>query len=133
MYLFGTNLPIKKRIDVSLTYCYGFGSISRDRFLAKLGYNLYNKVSVLERFSMKSQEFFIPLLIKSKVKKRVGVFFRQKIIRHITKIKREKTLRALRHFFCLPVRGQRTRKNAQTQKSKRINRKKIAVPKKKKK
>jgi ribosomal protein S13 len=38
---------------------------------------------------------------------------------HINKLKDIRTVRGIRHKFCLPVHGQRTRTNASTQRTKR--------------
>ena len=46
------------------------------------------------------------------------VRIKRRIQFHINKLKDIRTVRGIRHKFCLPVRGQRSRTNAKTQKKK---------------
>ena len=85
----------------------------------------------INQIILKKKDLLISELIKGRIKKKIGVLFKQIFFRNLINLKK-KTLKALRHSLFLPVRNQRTRKNAQTQKSKQRNRKKIAIPKKKK-
>jgi ribosomal protein S13 len=129
MYILGTSINNKKKLHVSLTECFGFGECSKQRFKAKTGYNLRKNI---DQTILKKKDLLVSELIKGRIKKKIGVLFRQIFFRNLITIRKKKTLRALRHSLFLPVRNQRTRKNAQTQKSKQKNRKKIAIAKKKK-
>lgn len=53
-------------------------------------------------------------------------FMRREESRNITTYKKLRTYRGLCHILNLPVRGQRTHTNAQTQKNKRLSRKKMS-------
>jgi small subunit ribosomal protein S13 len=57
-------------------------------------------------------------------------FIQREELRNIDMYKKLRTYRGLCHVLQLPVRGQRTHTNAQTQKNKRINRKKMSYRKK---
>jgi ribosomal protein S13 len=67
------------------------------------------------------------------VGKRVGIFLKHLLFLRMKSLRRLKMLRSFRHSLFLPVRGQRTRKNAKTQKKKKKDKKKIQIPNKKKK
>jgi len=130
MYIFDSLISDKKRIDLALNACFGVSKKSSIGILAKLGYNLGSHFKYNRFF--KRKDFFIPLIVKKKIiKRKVGVGLRQLLFFRMKKIKRLKTLRSFRHFLFLPVRNQRTRKNAQSQKIKEKIEEKLPFQKKK--
>jgi ribosomal protein S13 len=136
MFILQTILSEKKRLDISLLDCFGLSHTSTLRIYSKLGYNFGFKNKKIKNhlndFNLIKMEWFIPQMIR-----RLHIIhtikLRYSLYNSLKKIKALKTLKGFRHTLFLPVRGQRTKKNAQTQKSKRLNRKKVVVSKKKKK
>jgi len=134
LFIFDNIISEKKQIDFAMLDCYGIGKMSRIRFLARLGYNFGSKKSFLQRKSLKKVEYFVYLIFEKKIiRTKVGYGLKLFVLDRLNKIKKSKTTKGLRHLQFLPVRGQRTRKNAGTQKSKRPGRKKMPVAGKKKK
>ena len=72
------------------------------------------------------------LRIKDYIESTFGLrsYIKREELRQVEHLKRIKTYRGLRHSLFLPVRGQRTHTNAQTQKNKRAGRKKMSYRKK---
>lgn len=134
MFIFDTKISNKKRIDIALLECFGLNHSSTEKILAKLGYNFgCSKRNFRKNLKSKlNLEVFIPEVVRRHVKQRVGVFLKHLLFLQMRRLRRLKTLRSFRHSLFLPVRGQRTHKNAKTQKLKKRDRKKIPIPRKKK-
>ncbi len=145
MFVFDTRISSKKRVDIALLGCFGLGHTSTEKVLSKLGYNFSynnnNKSGIwrignsanLQKRKKLNLEVYIPEVIKRYVGKRVGIFLKHLLFLQMKSLRRLKMLRSFRHSLFLPVRGQRTRKNAKTQKKKKKDKKKIQIPNKKKK
>jgi small subunit ribosomal protein S13 len=121
MYLLGVNIPENKPIVIGLTNIYGIGFTRSKLICHKLGINplsqpkdLINKQ--LSKLGKLINRYSIEMDLKKNIKNNI-----QKLINL-------GTYRGLRHKLGLPVRGQRTRSNARTQKylSKKIKTKIIS-------
>lgn len=133
MFLLGIHLIRNKRIDLSLKSCFGIGFTSGFRILGKLGCNFGHKKNILKIEDFVNLTDIFSFLIRRRFNLKVGRVLENWLIFRKNVLKRIKSLRAYRHSLFLPVRGQRTRKNAEVQKSKRTFRKKIPISLKKKK
>lgn len=133
MLLFEYKVPENKRVEFSLRNCIGFGLTSSKLVSSKLGLNLKgNKINKLhKRFTKKLERILISRTAKL-LKFCVGIDRKNKVLFEMKKLRETNTFRALRHHQNLPVRGQRTRTNARTQKSKGGTRKNLPIPAKKK-
>jgi small subunit ribosomal protein S13 len=132
IFVLQTNIPAEKRLDISLLSCFGISHTSSLRASSKLGLNFGLKKSKDHSLKFIKKEWFIPEMIR-----RLNIVhtmrLRFNLYNNVKKIKSLKIYRGFRHSLFLPVRGQRTKKNARTQKNKRPNRKKVVISKKKKK
>ncbi len=109
----GVDIPLEKRVEVSLRYVYGVGpSLSKKILLeAKIDGNKRVKDLVDEELTR----------IRDLIEKSYTV---EGALRHFVtgNIKRQKDIgsyRGTRHYRNLPARGQRTRTNARTKKGRR--------------
>jgi small subunit ribosomal protein S13 len=108
----GIEIPNDKRLWVSLMSIYGVGEkAARDICeVTKLDSNIYVKDL------SEAQLDLIRGVLDTNYE--VEGELRQKIFRHIKRLKDIKSYRGIRHKLGLPVRGQRTRHNARTRKGK---------------
>jgi len=133
MLIFEHRIPENKRLEISLRSCLGFGLTSSNLLSSKLGLNLKgNKINKLNRKVFVRLDRMINSRAIKLLKLCVGIDRKNKILFETKKMRETNTLRALRHYQRLPTRGQRTRTNARTQKSKRGFRKNLPIPGKKK-
>lgn len=135
IFLFEEKIGEKKRIDLELKNCLGFGKLWSLKVYIALGLNLnkkYNFKNLSKNFSRKIDEN-----IENKVvylyQLKVASIQKNKLDNEMKKLKSTNCYRWKRHLQKLPVRGQRTRTNARTQKARRGKRKALPVPGKKKK
>lgn len=122
----GVDLPLDKRGDIALAKIYGIGKDAARRILVKAGVPINLKV----REWTDEQLTRIRQIINSEFK--VEGALRAEVQMNIKRLIDLGTYRGLRHIRGLPVRGQRTRKNARTRKGKRktvATRKKPPAPK----
>lgn len=110
----GVDIPIEKRIEVSLTYVYGIGPTLSKKILSECGIDLDTRVkdmteSELAKIRSKVTEMEIP----------VEGELRRIVIQNVKRLQDIQSYRGLRHRKGLPSRGQRTRTNARTKKGKR--------------
>lgn len=131
MFIFQTVISDKKRIDIALLKCFGLSHTTTFPIIVRLGHNFGQKKIIKKKKNVLKLDWFVPKIIR-RMKVLQGLKLRYLVYNKIKKIKRLKTFKGFKHSLYLPVRGQRTRKNAQTQKSKRINRKRLPISKKKK-
>ena len=111
----GVNIPSEKKVKIALTYVYGIGLASAQKILREAGVDLEKRVSELSHSELDR----IRSIIESG-KYKVEGELRQEIYQNIKRLKDIKTYRGLRHRLGLPVRGQRTRRNAHTRKGRNI-------------
>lgn len=109
----GVDLPMNKRGDIALTSIYGIGRSAARRILIKAGVPINLKV----KDWTDEQLTRIRQIINTEFK--VEGALRAEVQMNIKRLIDIGTYRGLRHIRGLPVRGQRTRKNARTRKGKR--------------
>ncbi len=134
MFIFQTIIPDKKRIDIALLNCFGLSHTTTIPVIIRLGFNFGENNKLIKRKNQLNNikmDWFVPKIIR-KMKIKHGLKLRYLLYNKIRILKRIKTFRGFKHNLFLPVRGQRTRKNAQTQKSRRVNRRRVPIAKKKK-
>jgi small subunit ribosomal protein S13 len=110
----GVDIPLEKRIEISLTYVHGIGRKTSNKILkqAKIDPNIRTKD--LKDTDVKNLSAIIGKDYK------VEGELRQTVFRDIKRLKDIRSYRGMRHKLGLPVRGQRTRTNAVTRKGKNI-------------
>lgn len=110
----GVDIPLEKRIEISLTYIKGIGRNLARRILKDAEIDPDKRTKDLSQPDIKS--------INSLIEKDFVVEgeLRQKVFRDIKRLKDIRSYRGVRHKLGLPVRGQRTRTNAVTRKGKNI-------------
>lgn len=109
----GINIPINKKIYISLTYIYGIGKYSSLLICKKSGINPYFVTSKLSEYSIRSIRKTIDSLYS------VEGDLRSEISINIKNLIDINSYRGIRHVKKLPVRGQRTHTNARTRKGKK--------------
>lgn len=104
----GVDLPVNKRVEVSLGYLYGIGPKNSKDILAKLGVSPDIRVKDLKEEDLNR----IRELIDKEYK--VEGDLRKEVNLNIKKLIEIGAYKGLRHRRGLPARGQRTRTNART-------------------
>ena len=132
MFIFDNKISEKKRVDLVLRECYGIGKTHSFRIFAKMGFNVKTKMKDLPKGIFKQIDTRITYIVKMLFHLQVEAVARHFLHLEMKIIRNNKSYRSLRHFFKLPVRGQRTKNNAQTQKRKRPNWKRVPIAGKKK-
>jgi small subunit ribosomal protein S13 len=110
----GVDIPIEKRVEVSLTYVYGIGPVLSRKILKETKIDPNTRVKDLKEGELaklrgKIEELEVP----------VEGELRRMVTQNIKRLQEIKSYRGLRHRKGLPTRGQRTRSNARTRKGKR--------------
>ena len=105
----GVDLPKEKRVEIGLTYIYGIGVSSSRKILEKTGINPDTRVKDLtadqEQAIRKAMDGY-----------KVEGDLRREVALNIKRLTEIGCYRGLRHRRGLPVRGQRTSRNAKTRK-----------------
>ena len=106
----GVDLPKEKRVEIGLTYIYGIGRSAADKILAATNINPDTRVKDLT----KDEE----ALIRDYIDKNFVVEgdLRRNTALDIKRLVEIQCYRGVRHRKGLPVRGQRSKKNARTRK-----------------
>ena len=105
----GVDLPREKRIEVGLTYVYGFGQSTADEILAGTGINPDTRVKDLTADEEAKIRDYIDknnIMVEGDLRRNVALD-----IKRLTEIQ---CYRGVRHRKGLPCRGQRTKTNART-------------------
>jgi small subunit ribosomal protein S13 len=110
--IIGVDIPKEKRIEIGLTAIYGIGRAMSKRILKET--NISSEINV-----DKLTEEQIARLREKIEKMTVEGDLRRKIQVDIKRLQEIGSYRGFRHRKNLPVRGQRTRKNARTRKGKK--------------
>jgi ribosomal protein S13 len=137
-YLVNTIISLKRRLDLGLQTFLGYGPLKSIRIKARFGENTNRKkhpVDWIKRYAYLESILFYTMYYREHKKgdrDRFSTYVRDFQRSRMKILQKAKSYRAMRHIQFLPVRGQQSKTNAQTQKSKRKNRKKIPIPKKKK-
>lgn len=132
IFVFDTKISEVKRIDLVLRECYGIGKTNSFQLFAKFGFNVHTKLQTLPTRIFTQLEVLITRFVQQLFQLKVEIFARHLLHLRLKVIRNNKSYRSLRHFFKLPVRGQRTKNNAQTQKRKRPNWRRVPIAGKKK-
>ena len=106
----GVDLPKEKRVEVGLTYIYGIGLSSSQKILEKAGINPDTRIKDLTDEQVNDIRKVIDesYTVEGDLRREVALN-----IKRLTEIG---CYRGLRHRRGLPVRGQRTNRNARTRK-----------------
>ncbi len=127
MRIAGKDLPKDKNIEIALTYLYGIGRSLSRQILEATQVEPLKKVKDLAPEEERKIRQFIEKNFK------VEADLKLEVERDIRRLKDIRCYRGIRHLKGLPVRGQKTRKNARTRKGKKITvgsgRKKPPAPK----
>ncbi len=118
----GVNLPKEKRVQVGLTSIYGIGRSQSASILKEAGVDPNTKVGVLTEEQLSR--------LREKIEKMtIEGDLRRKLQMDVKRLQEIGTYRGFRHRKGLPVRGQKTKKNARTRKGKKktVANKKIAT------
>jgi small subunit ribosomal protein S13 len=120
----GIDLPVQKRVVVSLTYIYGIGPTTAQAIVAKAGIDMTTRTKDLtEEQARKIREII-------EADHKVEGDLRREVTMNIKRLMDLGCYRGLRHRKGLPVRGQRTHTNARTRKGPKrgVQRVKPAAP-----
>lgn len=121
----GVDVPMKKRIDVSLRYIYGIGPTTALEVLKKANINPVTRAKDLTDEEVGK----ISAIISRDY--RVEGDLRREVVQNVKRLMGIGCYRGSRHKKNLPVRGQRTKTNARTRKGPRktvgVQRKKATV------
>ncbi len=109
----GVDIPKNKQIWVSLQYIYGIGSTLSQRILAQTGINADTKADSLtdEEVNRLRELIDREYKIEGELRKEANL--------NIKRLSEIGSYRGIRHRRNLPLRGQRTRTNARTQRGSR--------------
>ena len=107
----GVDIPDNKRIEISLTYIYGIGRQLSKTILKDANVDVNKKAKDLTEAELAA--------IRAEIDKyQVEGDLRREIATNIKNLKEIGCYRGKRHIKGLPVRGQRTNRNARTRKGK---------------
>ena len=106
----GVDLPVQKRVVISLQYIYGIGSKTAQNIVAEAGIDLTTRTKDLTEDQTKK----IREIIEANYK--VEGDLRRQTALDIKRLTEIGCYRGLRHRRGLPVRGQRSKTNARTRK-----------------
>jgi small subunit ribosomal protein S13 len=121
----GIDLPVQKRIVISLQYIYGIGKQTAFNIVQKAGIDLTTRTKDLTE----DQTRKIREIIEADYK--VEGDLRREVTMNIKRLMDLGCYRGLRHRKGLPVRGQRTHTNARTRKGPKrglVRAKPVAAP-----
>jgi small subunit ribosomal protein S13 len=110
----GINIPINKRVSVSLTYIYGIGNTVASKICKDLNIDEAKRVKDL------NEEEVIKIREKIDAEYMVEGSLRSNVVSNIKRLMDLGCYRGLRHRSRLPVRGQNTHNNARTRKGKAV-------------
>ena len=120
----GVDLPVQKRVVISLQYIYGIGSKTAQTIVEGAGIDMTTRTKDLtEEQTRKIREII-------EANHKVEGDLRREVTMNIKRLMDLGCYRGLRHRKGLPVRGQRTHTNAKTRKG--PNRRSIGAKKKEK-
>mmetsp|Transcript_2519 Transcript_2519/g.4440 ORF Transcript_2519/g.4440 Transcript_2519/m.4440 type:complete len:118 (-) Transcript_2519:681-1034(-) len=105
--ILNTEISQKKAVHIGLSYVYGIGIPMGKYICSKLGFTLNMKVRDLAPYQITQ----ITRLVEDE-KILVGDPLRNQVRANIDRLKEMKCYRGIRHLMRLPVRGQRTKTNA---------------------
>lgn len=104
----GVNLPLNKRVVISLTYIYGVGKPLAEKILAELKINPDTRVKNLKEEEVNRMREVIEKRYPTEGE------LRRQIQANVRRLKEIGSFRGSRHAKGLPARGQRTKTNSRT-------------------
>ena len=104
----GVDLPREKRVEIGLTYIYGIGLTTSKKILQAKGINHDTRVKDLDESAVSKLRDYIDNNL------RVEGELRSEVSLNIKRLMEIGCYRGVRHRKGLPVRGQRTKRNART-------------------
>ena len=109
----GVDLPVKKRVEIGLTYIYGIGRARALSILGRAGVDASKQVKDLTEEEVTH--------IRQIIEEEGGVEgdLRKEVALNVRRLIEIGSYRGMRHRRNLPVRGQRTHTNARTRKGPR--------------
>ena len=108
----GVDIPLDKRVVISLTYIFGIGKSTAGKILVEAGVSEDTRVRDLTEDELnKIREILDGLKIEGDLRREVSL--------NIKRLMEIGAYRGLRHRRGLPVRGQHTKNNARTRKGPR--------------
>ncbi|WP_243342405.1 30S ribosomal protein S13 [Anaerococcus sp. AGMB09787] len=108
----GIDLPREKRAEIGLTYIYGIGRSTANEILKNTGINPDTKMKDLTEDELgKIRDELNKYTIEGDLRREVSM--------NIRALREIGSYRGLRHKNNLPVRGQNTKNNARTRKSRK--------------
>ncbi|MBU0976448.1 MAG: 30S ribosomal protein S13 [Patescibacteria group bacterium] len=110
----GVDIPLEKKIKVSLTYLHGLGDTLAKKILEEAKVDSEKRTKDLSDAEVRNLGSVIERDYK------IEGELRQINFRNIKRLKDIRCYRGIRHKLGLPVRGQRTRTNAVTRKGRNI-------------
>ena len=111
--LVGVDLPREKRVEIALTYIFGMGLTRSHETLAATGISPDTRVKDLQEAELAQLREYIEANYK------IEGDLRREIAGDIRRKVEIQSYQGIRHRKGLPVRGQRTHKNARTRKGPR--------------
>ncbi|MBD3328540.1 30S ribosomal protein S13 [Candidatus Peregrinibacteria bacterium] len=118
----GVNLPKEKRVEVGLTAIYGIGRSQSSQILSSAKINPDTKIKDLTEDQLNIlREKIEKMLVEGDLRRRTQM--------DVKRLQEINSYRGFRHRRGLPVRGQKTKKNARTRKGRKktVANKKIAT------
>lgn len=112
--IIGIDIPESKRIEISLRYIYGIGPVNAREVLklAKIDPNKRAKeLTEMEIAEIRAAIENLNIVVEGELKRN--------ITQNIKRLKDIKCYKGIRHQRNLPVRGQKTQKNARTKRGKK--------------
>ena len=107
----GVDLPREKRVEIGLTYIYGIGLSTSQKILAETGVNPDTRVKDLTEEEVNAIRNFVKnITVEGDLRREVNMNIKTKM--------EINSYEGTRHKKNLPVRGQRTNRNARTRKGK---------------
>lgn len=106
----GVNLPNQKRLEIGLTYIYGIGRSTASTVVSDLGLDPNEKIKDLTDAEVTKLRGYIDEKLE------VEGDLRRERSQSLKRLSEIGCYRGIRHRRNLPVRGQRTKTNARTQK-----------------
>lgn len=102
----GIDLPREKRVEIGLTYIYGIGLSTSQKILASTGVNPDTRVKDLSEEEVNEIRTYINknLIVEGDLRRDVAL--------NIKRLVEIGSYRGIRHRRGLPVRGQKTKTNA---------------------
>lgn len=111
--IIGVDIPDNKAVRVSLTYVYGIGRLTAEQILKEAKIDTNTKAGKLSEDELSR---ITQVIDRNYI---VGGELRRQVTQNIARLRDISCYRGIRHRKGLPVRGQKTQRNARTRKGPR--------------